>query len=108
LSFTRFNIFKEVSVSPFREAAILLFASVSCVVIALWLTISHDNWLYLAAGLIAGLLLSYKPILVAVGIYLLWKNPEKYKERAMKQRRQMSGRLQQVPPTTEEALAEEE
>jgi len=43
--------------------------------------------LYLVFGILIAAGLLYFPLLISVGLFLLWKNPEKYKEREMKRRR---------------------
>lgn len=80
-------IIEALRYSPFPEAFLLLIAAMAVASGSVWLTFLHDSWLYLIFGILIAAGLLYFPLLISVGLFLLWKNPEKYKEREMKRRR---------------------
>lgn len=73
--------------SPFPKAFLLSTAAVVVALGSVWLAFLNNSWLYLFFGMMIAAALLYFPLLISVGIFLLWKNPEKYKERDMKKRR---------------------
>lgn len=44
------------------------------------------SWAPLYFGIVVGAILAFPALVLLIALFLLWKNPEKYKEREMKRR----------------------
>jgi len=81
------QILGELRFSPFREALVLILLAV-LILISSFLGASYNSsWIYFYVGILIATALLVQPILITLGLFLLWKNPAKYKEYDMKKRR---------------------
>jgi len=82
----------ELRYEPFPGILLLSAAGLAIIASSLWVFFMNDNWLFIIFGLLIAAGLFYKPFLVLLGIFHLWKNPEKYKEREMKEKKRLGDR----------------
>jgi hypothetical protein len=80
------TLFQELFLE-FREATLLLALIPAASIPAYSLFSYTGNWIYLYIVGVLIFALTAWPLWVAVSLFLLWKNPRKYKEYEMKKKR---------------------
>lgn len=74
--------------SPFRESIICLVLVLIVLCGSYAISTYAGSRVYFFAGIGVMTILLIYPVLIGTGLFLLWKNPQKYKEKDMKRRRE--------------------
>ncbi len=78
----------HILVHPPLGSALICLILIPFVWVAVYL-IGPENTLFFYGGLVATVILLIRPVVLGTFLFLLWKNPGKYKEYEMKKRRKM-------------------